>query len=234
MPYLSIEMTKRVVVDTTLEKPTQTRAADTTCARCAPVSAAARRRSSHLPTVDLSGATCESCRVAEPRGTTRKTRDATCSKSLDVSPSKAKKRRGGLGSIDKASKVEAIKSEDASENEETDETWRGAYDHAVVPTVPGKWTHFTDEVVEGFEGPKSLHPNRVFFHLINADASKRVQAIVGVVSNDDDTKSIEYTVSNALMDIATDHVGRPFTHAPTFQDVAEVKEWLETVIRRSK
>ena len=61
-----------------------------------------------------------------------------------------------------------------------------------------------------------------------------MQAIVGVVSNDDDTKSIEYTVSNALMDIATDHVGRPFTHAPTFQDVAEVKEWLETVIRRSK
>jgi hypothetical protein len=209
------DMTKKVVVDATAASPIVP-ARGTTCARCGPASAAAPRRSSrHNPVSDLTRPdTCDACRrlrETRGRGTTRKTQDATCSGLGDVSASKAKRRRGGVGSIEKACKVDAIVCEDARETEQADNTWRESYDDAVVPVVPGRWHKFTDEVVEGFEG--SSYPNRVFFHLVNEDASRRVQAICGVLRDDQTSpgvKYIEYTVSAALVDMARDKMGRPF------------------------
>jgi hypothetical protein len=224
-----------VSVDTT--PAMSSHAPETETTRCASTSATAPRRfdrpdTSALPGVSRDASLSSSApRRDLSRGDVASTREVA---------SKAKRRRGGSGSIAKRTRVASAETETAAETktvagaDEVDTTWRDAYDDTVVPFVLGGYSSWRVKFDEC--------PRRRVYSLFSDDDARELEAAVATRRRpqrkgaDASSSAFDVAVSRSLLDVALDRHGRPFASSPRFQDARcrEVEAWLDAVVKKSQ
>ena len=187
------------------------RASDAACERRASRPADAHDRA------DASVLTSDACPAtsSERRGLPhRGARVAPCAVA-----SKAKRRRGGSGSLEKRTRTEAAGAEDAADAAETDTAWRDAYEDAVVPFVLG--------------GYARVRRSRDAWYLTSADETRVLGAVV-TTQPVHQTETRELRVSRALLDVALDRAGRPFDAVPRLRTPDDAEAWLAKIVAASE
>ena len=187
------------------------RASDAACVRRASRPADAHDRA------DASVLTSDACPAtsSERRGLPhRGARVAPCAVA-----SKAKRRRGGSGSLEKRTRTEAAGAEDAANAAETDTAWRDAYEDAVVPFVLG--------------GYARVRRSRDAWYLTSADETRVLEAVV-TTQPVHQTETSELRVSRALLDVALDRAGRPFDAVPRLRTPDDAEAWLAKIVAASE